>query len=248
MAPRLLRVGGVLVVVVLLFYLGGVARQAVGIEFSPESIRVWVESLGWAAPWIYLVLVTLRHFLGLPSAVVLPAGGVLFGTALGTVLGATGVLATASLNFVLGRGIARGTFAPGWLERLVPRSARLQAAGPAIVGLTTAHPLGPMTLFHWGAGFSTLGFGTFALVVAVAALARSFALSFFGASLLEVGALQFWLASALLVGLVLLPFAHPGLRARLGAVSLAEESGETGAPGETDRQEAERRPGGAGGG
>ncbi len=223
---RALRAAGVVLGVGLLFFIGRQVRESLGIEFSTQSVRDWVVSLGWSAPWIFLLLVAFRHFLVLPSAVILPVGGVLFGAGVGTLLGAGGVFATALIHFGIGRGIARGVFSPERLERLARRQARFERAGPAILCLVTAHPLGPMTPFHWGAGFSSLRFVSFVLAVATGALLRSFCLSFFGASLLDAGqdagTGQIWWASAVVVGAVLLPFASPRLRKWLTHRSQAE--------------------------
>ena len=87
------RVGLVLSTLINLVAIGSLATQGLnlGIEFTQESIRQLVEGLGWKASAIFVGLVTFRQFLFLPSVVVLPVGGIVFGAELGTLLGATGM-------------------------------------------------------------------------------------------------------------------------------------------------------------
>jgi uncharacterized membrane protein YdjX (TVP38/TMEM64 family) len=202
-----------------LFLAGYLVRSNLGIEFSQESIRQLVEGLGWKAGAIFVGLVTFRQFLLLPSVVVLPVGGIVFGAALGTLLGATGILASALLKYGIARSLGREWFRPYFGAAVDAFQQRASAAGPLVVGLATAHPAGPMSPVFWGAGFAALPVLVFALTVAIAAPIRAFALSFFGSTLLDPGTPRFWLATVVLAAVALLPLAHPGIRARLMRVA-----------------------------
>ena len=197
--------------------LGRVARQEAGIEVSAESIQTWVSSLGWQAPALYVGLVTFRIFLLLPSWVVLSAGGLVFGAFLGTVLGGLGVLLSAALGYGLARGIGRDWVRPRMQARLERHGQSLERVGPLLVGLVTAHPMGPMTVFHWAAGFATVPLLGFLMAVLLGGPTRAFIYSFFGSTLLEAGSGEFYLATTILVVVALLPLAHPGIRRRLFA-------------------------------
>ncbi len=202
-----------------LFLAGYLVRNSLGIEFSQESIRQLVEGLGWKAGAIFVGLVTFRQFLFLPSVVVLPVGGIVFGAELGTLLGATGILASALIKYGIARSLGREWFRPYFGAAVDGFQQRASAAGPLIVGLATAHPAGPMSPVFWGAGFAALPVITFVATVAIAAPIRAFALSFFGSTLLDPGTPRFWLATLVLAGVALLPLAHPGVRARLMRVA-----------------------------
>jgi len=190
-------------------------RGEIGVELRADSLRDWVQGLGLAAPAVYVGLVTFRQFLLLPSLLLLAAGGLVFGATLGTLLGGGGIVLSALLGFTLARTLGRE-----WLR--VRMNARLRAIerqsariGPLVVGVATAHPLGPLTAVHWGAGLASVSFLAFFAVVLVGGPARAFLLSSFGASLVEPRSAQFWLASAALVAALLLPLAHPRVRAYL---------------------------------
>lgn len=205
-----------LVAVIGALFLGGqVVRSSLGIEISAEGLRDLVLGLGWKAAAVFVGLVTFRQFLFLPSAVVLPVGGLVFGMELGTALGALGILASAVLKYSIARGLGREWLRPYFGAAVDAFEKHAAAAGPLLVGLVTAHPMGPMTPIYWGAGFAAVPAVTFLLTVAVTAPIRAFAYSFFGSTLLEPGTPRFWIASILLALAVLAPLAHPGLRAGL---------------------------------
>lgn len=206
-----------LLLVVGLFVAGGVVRGRLGIEFEANSIQQAISGLGWKAPAVFVALVVFRHFLLMPSVVVLSAGGVCFGTALGTTFGALGILLSAALKFGVGRGIGRDWLRPRYGQAMRALERRVETAGPFLVGLATAYPTGPMGPVHWASGFSTLAAFPFLVAVAVGAPLRAFAYSFFGSTLLAPGTPRFYVATLLLGIAALLPLAHPSVRRRLFA-------------------------------
>lgn len=209
-APLLL-----VVLVAGLFLSGRAVRTGLGIELSPESIQAAVASLGWRAPAIYLGLVTFRQFLLLPSALLLPVGGVIFGAAFGTLLGALGILLSAIYKYSICRALGRDWLRPRFGAAIEAFERRAEAAGPWIVALVTAHPIGPMSPVFYAAGLAAVPLAGFLLAVAIAAPVRAFAFSFFGSTLLAFGTPRFWLASALLAAVAVVPIVHRGTRERL---------------------------------
>jgi uncharacterized membrane protein YdjX (TVP38/TMEM64 family) len=197
------------------FLLGFVVRGRIAIEFTPRSILDFVSSLGWKGPVIFLALVTFRSFLLLPSAVILPVGGLCFGAGLGTGLGAAGIAISACLKFSLARWLGRDWARSQIGPRLTILEQRVAAAGPWVVGLVTAHPMGPMTPFHWAAGLSSIPVLAFLVAVGLGGSVRAGAYSLLGSALLDLGSPRFLVASALLAAIALLPLAHPEIRTRI---------------------------------
>jgi uncharacterized membrane protein YdjX (TVP38/TMEM64 family) len=198
-----------------LVFFSSQVRSALGIELSAESIRSWVASFGWKGPAVYVVLVTFRQFLLLPSWAILSAAGLAFGPGLGALLGGLGITLSGFLAFGLSR-----SFAGAWiLPRLGPKVhavlARVERAGGWLVALGTAHPMGPLTVFHCAGGLSTLSVFAFASAVVPASLFRAGSFAFFGATLGDLGTPSFYLASGFLLVVGLLPLAHRGFRQRL---------------------------------
>lgn len=198
-----------------LFYAGWYARSELGLEFSQESIAELVAGLGWRAWLVFLALVVFRSFLLLPSMVVLSAGGVVFGAALGSALNAVGILLSAILWYATARGAGR-QWLTEWLgTRAQDFQRRAEVAGPFLVGVSTAHPTGPLTPFHLGSGLAGVPVAAFLLAVAIGAPVRAGTLAFFGSTLTDFGTPRFFVASAIVLLLGLLPLAHRRTRERI---------------------------------
>jgi uncharacterized membrane protein YdjX (TVP38/TMEM64 family) len=204
-----------LAVIAGLFLAGSAVRGQLGLEIGPEPLRDWVQSLGLVAALIYVGMVTFRQFLLIPSALLLTAGGLVFGAALGTLLGGFGIVLSAVIGFTLARTLGREWLRVRLRGRLAAIERQSQRVGPLVIGVATAHPFGPMTAFHWGAGLASVAWLPFLAVVLIAGPARAFLLSSFGASLEDPRSPRFWATAVGLAAAALLPLAHPGLRRRL---------------------------------
>jgi uncharacterized membrane protein YdjX (TVP38/TMEM64 family) len=204
-----------LALIAALFLAGRAVRGQLGVDIGPDALRDWVQGLGLVAPLIYVGMVTFRQFLLLPSALLLTIGGLVFGAALGTLLGGLGIVLSAVLGFTLARTLGREWVRVRLGHRLGAIERHTQRVGPLVIGVATAHPFGPMTAFHWGAGLASVAWLPFVLVVLVAGPARAFLLSSFGASLEEPQSPRFWATTIGVAAAALLPLAHPGLRRRL---------------------------------
>lgn len=186
-----------------------------GVDLSLQGIRDAVMSLGWMGPTIYFVLVVFRQFLGLPALLILTAGGVCFGPATGTALGGGGIILSGFAKFGLARWLGRDWVAERLGEafrRFEPHVTRL---GPTVIGLSTAHPFGILSPFHWGAGLSSVGLLPFAIALVLGAPVRAFACSAFGSALLEDGTMGVRILAIGLSMALLLPLALPGVRRKL---------------------------------
>jgi uncharacterized membrane protein YdjX (TVP38/TMEM64 family) len=201
-----------LAVVAAAVFAGRSVRTQLGVDYAPESLQAFIESLGVAAPLMFLAIVIFRQVLLLPSMLVLTAGGLAFGPWLGTLLGGLGILISGLLLFGVGHGIG-GAWVQDWIgERFAGFEKRVNAAGPALIGLSTAHPMGPMTPFHWAAGLSTIRALPFAMAITVGGLFRSFAYALFGSTLTDIGSKEFYVASVVLVALAALPLLNRSVR------------------------------------
>ncbi|MFT5696288.1 MAG: putative membrane protein YdjX (TVP38/TMEM64 family) [Myxococcota bacterium] len=189
-------------------------RLEVGMEWSAESIRETVSELGWLAPAGFIVLVMFRQVMVLPSMLVLTSAGLLFGAPLGTLYGGIGLTLNALILFLTARLLGRDWVLPRLRARYPDFERHANTAGPMVIALMTGHPMGVLTPFHLAAGITGISGIRFLAVVGTAAIFRAACFSFLGANLLDFGSPRFWLASGLLVGVALLPLAHPGLRAK----------------------------------
>jgi uncharacterized membrane protein YdjX (TVP38/TMEM64 family) len=204
-----------LVVLGAIVALGYLVRRRLGMEFSPEGVRAAVSALGWHGPLVFFGLVTFRQFLGLPAWLVLPAGGLCFGTLLGTALGGGALIVSGCMKFWLARWAGRAWFRQRFGEHFRRVEHHVDRLGPTVIGLSTAHPLGILAPFHWGAGLSSIRFAAFTVAIVLGAPVRAFAFSALGATLVDPSTPEFRTVCLGLGALILLPLAVPAVRRRL---------------------------------
>jgi uncharacterized membrane protein YdjX (TVP38/TMEM64 family) len=191
---------------------GQAFRTSAGIDLSPESLRAWVEEIGPLAPLVFFGMVTFRSLLLLPSAVVLTAGGLLFGAPVGALVGGLGIVASALWCFGAARFMGREWVQSRIPSQLRPLEERAESIGPPLIGLATAHPMGVMTPLYFAAGLSRIRFAPFLAVCALAGPFRAGLYAWFGAQLVDFGSPRFWAATLLLLAVAVLPLLHPSVR------------------------------------
>lgn len=192
------------------------ARRSLGIDWSPASLQGLAARLGFWAPAAFVLLIGLRTPLLLPSQLVLTASGLCFGTLLGTLVGALGLLVSASLAFCVGRSVGaealRRPLRQPWGSRLGRvLEAATSRGGVGLLALATGYPFGPTTAYHAAAALTDMRFRVFFLAVALGAAVRAWTFAYFGSSLAQAH----WTAAAVSGGLIaaaLLPLLHPGVR------------------------------------
>src|SRR4051794_33380458 len=86
-----------------LVILGLLAFNHYVLHLSPEGIRTWILTFGWAAPALFILLYAVRPLILFPASVLSLAGGLAFGPLWGTVYTIVG----ATLGAVLAFGLAR---------------------------------------------------------------------------------------------------------------------------------------------
>ncbi|HWP65117.1 MAG TPA: VTT domain-containing protein [Candidatus Limnocylindria bacterium] len=196
---------------------GHLVRTHLDMDLSPEGIQAAVAKLGWYGPLVFFVLTTFRQFLAIPSWFILAAGGLCFGTLGGTVLGGGALVLSGCLKFGVARWVGRDWVRRHFGQRFLRVERYIDRLGPVVIGLSTAHPFGVLSPFHWGAGLSSIRFAPFVAALVLGAPVRAFAYSAFGAALVEPTSPAFYIASLGFLALVLVPLAFPAIRRRLFA-------------------------------
>jgi uncharacterized membrane protein YdjX (TVP38/TMEM64 family) len=193
------------------------ARRQLGIEVSVAGVQAWVQDLGWYGPLAYVAVVVFRQFLAIPAALVLVVGGLCFGGALGALLGTIGVVVSGLMKFAIARSVGREWLRARLGDGFARAEKRIVKLGPVLVGIGTAYPVGPLSVFHWGAGLSSISLASFAVALVLGAPVRASAYSFLGASMLDVRSPAFLVTSSLLLA-TLLPLTLPRVRRLLFAL------------------------------
>jgi uncharacterized membrane protein YdjX (TVP38/TMEM64 family) len=208
------RIGLILLVVIAFGVAQHFLRTSLGLG-SLGEVQATVDRLGWLGPAIFLVIVIFRQFLAVPAGLILPVGGLCFGAVGGTVLGSVGIIVSGMGKFAvaraIGRDVVRARFGPQlqWFE------TRIDRLGPVVIGLSTAHPLGILSPFHWAAGLTSLSFASFAAAIILGAPVRAFAYAVFGSALTDTDSDRFVVTCIALAALIVVPFAIPSVRRKL---------------------------------
>lgn len=220
-ASSVRRVAGPLLVLAVLGALvfgGSLVRDAVGIEWSAESVRDKVTELGAIAPLAFVFLLTFRFLVMIPSPVLLIAGGLCFGAGEGALYGGLGLLGAALWKWALVRwaGVeAVRARVPANLAFVLHLARSRFGAGA--LALASGYPLGPISGIHLAAAVAGTGFASFAVAVGLGSLLRAFLYSFFGSSLFTGGHVA--LATCLLLASLGVPLLVPSWRRWLFAAA-----------------------------
>jgi uncharacterized membrane protein YdjX (TVP38/TMEM64 family) len=208
---------GILAVLLAAVALGIGAHRVLDISWSVASLRALVARMGLWGPAGFVLLIGLRTPLLLPSQLVLTAAGLCFGTVQGTVVGALGLLLSASLAFGLARGLGADAVrarVPARLHRVLDGAG--SRAGAGLLALGTGYPFGPTTAYHAAAALAGIRYRVFLVAVGMGSAVRAWTFAYFGSSLAEAH----WTGVAIATGLIagaFLPLLHPPVRAWLGA-------------------------------
>ncbi len=207
MSQTLRRWSIVLLAIGMLLFIGSRLRGELGIELDVGSVRTFAEGLGPLGPLLFVAVVAMRSFLALPSQVVLMAAGLCFGTAIGTLVGGTGLLLSGlgiflAIRFAGAQQVTDrlgGRF-DGLMEALGHR------AGAVVLALGSGYPISPLSPIHAVASLTPMSIGLFSLAAFVGGLLRAAIFAFFGNAITESSRSELLLASGALLLILAIPF------------------------------------------
>jgi uncharacterized membrane protein YdjX (TVP38/TMEM64 family) len=191
-------------------------RRALGLGLEPDRIRESVDEMGVWAPLVFVAIVAFRIPLMVPSALILIAGGLVFGSVEGTLYGAAGLVLSALVLFLTSRWAGRDA-----VEARLP--ARLRGAleiagsraGALFIAAGTAYPLSLISAYPLLAGVTGMALPVFLIAVGTGSLGRAALYTYFGSSLADAEPAQLLLAGGIVLASLLVPLVFPGSRAWL---------------------------------
>jgi uncharacterized membrane protein YdjX (TVP38/TMEM64 family) len=175
----------------------GIALATGNIPSSDEA-RDFGDSLGPAAPFLYVPLFVLANFL-IAWVILAGAAGLLFGTAAGTPLALAGVTLASLAQMAVSRRLAgehRGRLLP---QRTKQVENFLTENGAVAVMESRVVPLLPWGIVNYSAGLTHLSYRAMALGTAIGAAPKVFAYTALGGSLDDLDSPEALSAIALLV-------------------------------------------------
>ncbi len=126
---------------------------------TPTEMRTWVQSVGIAAPLVFLIGHALMTMAPIPRTVFTLAAGLLFGPVLGVALSLLATILSAALAFGLVRRLTRDLMLPH-LDRKVFRAvdARLRRRGWLAVASLRLIPAVPFAVLNYCSALSSISF------------------------------------------------------------------------------------------
>jgi uncharacterized membrane protein YdjX (TVP38/TMEM64 family) len=189
-----------------------VVRNQLDIEWSVQSLRDFVQTLGIWGPLAYVGILTFRFVFLIPTGLLLLAAGIMFGPVQGTLYAGLGMTGSGLLKYgftlIIGRDVVLHQLPPrlqSWVEEIATRKMSFWALGGVC-----AYPFFPKHVFQFAAILSGMSFLAYVSAVIVGSFVRAAIFSNVGESIYS-GAGLIATTSILLAGLIL-PMCVPSWR------------------------------------
>jgi uncharacterized membrane protein YdjX (TVP38/TMEM64 family) len=190
-------------------------RARLGISWDLEALRQLVDGLGSWGPFAFVLVVTFRSVLFVPSQLALIAGGICFGIVGGTLYGGLGMLLSGVLVFALTRWLGADAVrsrVPAAVQRAL--AAAGSRGGALLVAIGTGYPVGNVTGYHAAAALTPMRVDVFVFAVALGSVVRAWTYAYFGNAILERSTAEsIAIAAGIALAAALLPLLHPRVRA-----------------------------------
>ncbi|WP_281887084.1 TVP38/TMEM64 family protein [Paenibacillus sp. YYML68] len=175
------------------------------VRLTPSSIREWIVAWGWLAPFVYIVLYTVRPLILFPASILSLTGGLAFGLLGGTVLTVVGATMGAAVSFFVARKAGSGIVQMKGKGKFADVQKQLDRNGLLYVLLLRLIPLFPFDLISYAAGLSTLKFRVFLIGTFVGIIPGTFAYIWLGASLAGGSRTDIAIAAVVFLAALLIP-------------------------------------------
>jgi uncharacterized membrane protein YdjX (TVP38/TMEM64 family) len=178
-------------IVLLLVVIGGIffILRAAGIDFSgvsEDEFKAWVQSLGAWGPLAYIVVYTLRPFILFPASILSAAAGIIWGTAFGFIYLQVAANVSSTAEFLVARYFAREAISRHLKGKVALLDERIEKHGFLTVLLIRLVPNVAWDIQNLTLGLTKVKFRDYFFATLIGIMPGSFALVFFGSSLIKV--------------------------------------------------------------
>ncbi len=180
-----------------------VHRSGVLKNVDANEIKEYVQSYGVWAPIIYLLIMALLAVVVFPDAVVVMAGGMVFGLVKGTILTSIGSFIGASIEFFMARKLGKEVVKKFIKKDIVAFDSKTREEGFNITLLLRLIPLFPFKVVSYSAGISNVSYRDFGLATLIGAFPGIIVYTNLGDKTTDIGSRDFYIALGLLVALLL---------------------------------------------
>lgn len=172
-------------------------------SLSADRVRDWVDGLGAAGPLLFIPLSACLTVALFPGPLLAGASGLLFGTALGTVVSIVSATLGATLAFCLSRWWAHDAVVSLAGPRVRALRVWIGRRGFLSVLYARIAPGVPYNLVNYAAGLTPVLLRSFVAATIIGVAPRAFAYTALGGSLGDLGSPEALIAIAILVAMAL---------------------------------------------
>jgi len=155
-------------------------------HLSAEKLKATIDSYGIGGPLVYIVVYVVRIFFLVPAGIAVAAAGAIWGPFKGFVIAMIAALITATIEFLAARYFARAAVAKLLAGRMTGLDATLERRGFLAVLLVRLVPAVPFDIQNFGFGLTKIRFRDYFWATTFGIMPASFALVYFGESVLSV--------------------------------------------------------------
>ncbi len=195
-----------LAILLLIMIIGFVVIRVNGItDISPEGIKSFILSFGWKAPFIYILLYTIRPFFLFPASLLSLSGGLAFGPIYGTMCDIVGGSLGAWISFFMSRKLGKEAVEDVFGRKFSKLDFQLEEHGTRTIIYLRLIPFIPFDSISYVAGISKISFVNFAIGTAFGLIPGSFIFNSLGNSLTDIFSTGFYIAVFLVIMLFTIP-------------------------------------------
>ncbi len=175
------------------------------LDVTPRSVRRWILTMGAVAPFVYVLLYSVRPFVLFPASVLSLTGGLAFGPVWGFILTLTGATIGALLAFFTARKIGARRIESRWGRKLHKLQNVLEKNGFLVIILLRLIPIFHFDLISYAAGMSKVKSIQFFFGTLIGIVPGTFAYTFLGASTAADTSTILYIAIILFIIITVLP-------------------------------------------
>ncbi len=174
-------------------------------KVDAEDLRNWIVSYGLWAPFIYILIYTVRPLIFFPASLLSLAGGLAFGAWMGTVYTIIGAVAGAILSYFVARLLGKKLIQKKWDGKAAKIQYQMEENGFLYVLIFRLIPVINFDLISYLAAFAKVRFSSFALATLIGIIPGTFAYNFLGSSAASGNPTMIFLGIAVFILLTIIP-------------------------------------------
>lgn len=174
--------------------------------FSPQEFRNWIMQWGWLAPFLFIVLYTMRPFVLFPSSIFAITSGLSFGFYWGSLFTYIGSLGGGLITYYAINRLGRFKKNKQWKnERYEKIRSKIEREGFRYVLLLRLLPVLNYDLVSYLTSITKIRFKDYAIATAIGIIPGTLAYTYLGTSMTAGSKEVVWIGTTLLFIIVGLP-------------------------------------------